>query len=72
MSGNMYNERVAMETQQYVLVMVQLGTFRNAYTSSAICNRLAVFLVKAVTLWRIYVTHKNENYFGPEVPDIFD
>ena len=68
----MNTERVAKETQQCVLFIVQVGTFCNAYTSSAIRNRLAVFHSKAVTLWQIYVTWKNENYFGPEVPDIFD
>jgi hypothetical protein len=68
----MNTERVAMEMQQCVLFIVQLGTFCNAYTSSAIRNRLAVFHTNAVTVWRIYVTCKNENYLGPEVPDIFD
>jgi hypothetical protein len=67
----MNNECVAMETQQCVLFIVQLGTSCNAYTSSAIRNRLIVFHTTAVTLWRIYVTGKNKNYFGPEVPDIF-
>jgi len=72
MSDNMNTERVAMETQQCVLFIVQLGTFCNTYTSLAIRNRLTVFHTKAVTLWRIYVTGKDKNYFGPEVPDIFD
>ena len=40
-----------METQQCVLYIVQLGTFCNAYYSSAICNRLIVFHMKAVILW---------------------
>jgi hypothetical protein len=68
----MNTERVAMETQQCVLFIVQIGTFCNAYTSSAIRNRLIVFHTKAATLWRSYVTGKNKNYSDPEVPDIFD
>jgi hypothetical protein len=68
----MKTERVSMETQQCVLFIVQLRTFCNAYTFSAIPSSLIVFHTTAVALRRMYVTGNNKNYYGLQVPDIFD
>ena len=52
----MNTERVTMETQLCVLFIVQLGTFCNAYTSSATPNKVIGFHTKA-----IYATGNNKN-----------